>query len=157
MLTAFQRMKIGAAAHLLKAAGLKTWFDVRVIRDSDKKLFGAQLAVGPLDELLPKLEARRAALRPDCRLELRMYATVVEKRGTFMGQDIEPPGTVVIGTAPPFDQWKRSNALKPRARAAGVALPPAESQHVCDQAGPMRQREAGGSFYPTCSICGAFL
>lgn len=124
MLTWTQRLKIRAAQSLLETAGLKVWCDLRVLHDSKKNLFGAQMAIGTLDELLPKLEARRVALRPDCRLELRLYATLVNKRGVFMGQEIPeptPPG-IVIGTAPPFDTWSRSRALRPRARAAGVVL-----------------------------------
>jgi hypothetical protein len=122
MLSLMQKLKIAGAQRLLASAGIKSWFDLRVIHDSKKNLFGAQMGAGTLDELLPKMEARRVALRPDCRLELRMYATLVNKRGVFMGQEIPEPPTVVVGTAPPFDRWNKASAFKPKARAAGVVL-----------------------------------
>jgi hypothetical protein len=103
MLTWTQRLAVRGALRLLRGAGIKAWFDVRLLRDSSKDFFGTRIGKRSDDyeSLLQLIEEKRTALRPEFRFELRMYAELMQKRGIFMG--VELTGRAMGGNqfAPP--------------------------------------------------------
>lgn len=144
MLSLKQRLAIRLATRLLRAADVPVWFDIRAIFDTKKDLFGTRMGSkrSTPELLLDQLPRIASAMPPEMRLDVRMYGTLATTRGAFIaapqqgGHAIssEPraPADVKVGTA---TTWHPSAHLKGqaramigqvRARASGVALPPAE-------------------------------
>jgi len=83
MLTDQQKAAIQAASLVLEMAGVKPWFEARIIKDSTKKLNGRRISSlkrTDLASVLKIVEEKRVAMLPDMRMELRMYATVTSSR-----------------------------------------------------------------------------
>lgn len=128
MITLAQRLAIKAASVALRRVGIDVWFDLRLIKDSSKDLFGSRLGErGQIDELLKLADAKRVALRPEFRIELRMYATVTKCRGVSMGVELDEAsdaGGVVLATAhgATLSHYGRTLLPKVTARASGTVL-----------------------------------
>ncbi len=91
MLTEQQKAAIQAASLVLEMAGVKPWFEARIIRDSSKKLNGKRISGKKrtdLESVLRVVEDKRVNMLPDMRMELRMYATVTSSRSVMLGVEL---------------------------------------------------------------------
>lgn len=91
MISDKERHILEAVVQVLEVAGIKPWFEARIIKDSDKKLNGKRISSKKRTDLASVLavaDKRRVMMLPNMRMELRMYATLGASRSVFMGQEM---------------------------------------------------------------------
>lgn len=139
---------LNARIAVLRALGFQLEYELRLAPTKGRRTPGVLIKRGQnLDELLRLAETKRVALQTNRRVQVKLLITLLDKPGSFMGQDMQTSapaathsaidamraassngtggygladGGVVIGTA---TEWKPSAKMREAMKAQAITLP----------------------------------